>query len=104
MWDRIQSTTTTSSTTTITTTTIDTSKRRGYIRELVPSGMPLLCIVQKRHAAFYKFSNFNTTMLLHSRNGLQRKKKKKPHAAFCTIKKPHAAVEQTLYYTRVVAL
>jgi hypothetical protein len=38
--------------------------------------MPLLCIVQKGHAAFYKFSNFNTTMLLHSRNGLQRKKKK----------------------------
>ncbi|KAJ6528685.1 hypothetical protein DFH09DRAFT_1094374 [Mycena vulgaris] len=24
-------------------------------RELVPSGKPLLCIVQKRHAAFYKF-------------------------------------------------
>jgi hypothetical protein len=49
--------------------------------------MPLLCIVQTRHAAFYKFSNFNTTMLLHSRNGLEGEKKKL-----------HAALAQALYY------
>ncbi|KAJ6586800.1 hypothetical protein DFH09DRAFT_1074922 [Mycena vulgaris] len=41
-------------------------------------------------------SNSDTTMLVDSRNGLQRKNIKKLHAAFCTIKKRHAAWAQAL--------